>query len=50
MEVHHVIPSKQGGTDKPKNFRLLNKTCHKQITTCKNEYLRATWKEKGIIN
>ena len=50
MEVHHVIPRKQGGTDKPKNLRLLHKTCHKQITTCKNEYLRATWKEKGIIN
>jgi RNA-directed DNA polymerase len=49
MEVHHVVSRKQGGTDRPKNLRLLHKTCHKQITTSKNKHLRATWEEKGII-
>jgi RNA-directed DNA polymerase len=49
LEVHHVLPRKQGGTDKLKNLRLLHKTCHKQITNCKNEHLRATWRENNII-
>lgn len=50
LEVHHVIPRKQGGTDKLKNLRLLHKTCHKQITVSKNKYLRATWRKNSIID
>lgn len=50
LEVHHVTPRKRGGSDKLKNLRLLHKTCHKQITVSKNESLRATWKENGIID
>ena len=50
LEVHHVIPRKRGGSDKLKNLRLLHKTCHKQITVSKDEYLRAIWKKNGVID
>lgn len=50
MEVHHVTPRKQGGSDKLKNLRLLHKTCHRQITVCKDKHLRAIWKKNGIID
>ena len=50
MEVHHVTPRKRGGSDKLKNLRLLHKTCHKQVTVSKNEYLRAIWRKNGIID
>jgi RNA-directed DNA polymerase len=49
LEVHHVVPRKQGGSDKLKNLRLLHKTCHRQVTVSKNEYLRAIWKKNGVI-
>ena len=50
LEMHHVIPRKRGGIDKLKNLRLLRKTCHKQITSSKNEHLRAMWRKNGIID
>jgi len=50
VEVHHVTPRKRGGSDKLKNLRLLHKTCHKQVTVSKNEYLRAIWRKNGIID
>lgn len=49
LEVHHVVPRKQGGSDKLKNLRLLHKTCHRQVTVSKNEYLRAIWRKNGVI-
>lgn len=50
LEVHHVTPKKRGGTDKIENLLLLHKTCHKQITVCKDILLNATWKKNNIID
>jgi RNA-directed DNA polymerase len=49
LEVHHILPRKERGSDNLSNLLLLHKTCHQQITYSKNEHLRAVWKEKGII-
>jgi RNA-directed DNA polymerase len=49
LEVHHILPRKERGSDKLSNLLLLHKTCHQQITYSKNEHLRAVWREKGII-
>lgn len=49
LEVHHILPRKERGSDKLSNLLLLHKTCHQQITYSKNEHLRAVWREKRII-
>jgi RNA-directed DNA polymerase len=49
LEVHHILPRKERGSDNLSNLLLLHKTCHQQITYSKNEHLRAVWKEKRII-
>ncbi len=49
LEVHHILPKKDRGSDKLSNLLLLHKTCHQQITYSKNKHLKAIWKEKGII-
>jgi RNA-directed DNA polymerase len=49
LEVHHILPRKDGGSDKPKNLLLLHKECHKQVTNSKNENTIAIWRQQGII-
>lgn len=49
VEVHHVLPRKEGRTDKISNLHLLHKVCHKQVTNSRNEYLKAAWRKEGII-
>lgn len=48
LEVHHVIPSKKGGTTTLKNLKLLHKVCHAQVTKSQDPVLRAVWTTEGI--
>lgn len=49
LEVHHVIPRKEKGSNKLSNLRLIHKVCHKQLTHTKNKKLKAAFKAAGLI-
>ena len=48
IEVHHIKPRKEGGSDKPRNLMLLHKVCHLQVTH-PNRKQKARWVKLGII-
>lgn len=49
LEIHHIKPRREGGDHSLKNLKLLHKLCHKQVEYSKNDNLKATWREKGLI-
>lgn len=50
LEIHHIIPRKEGGDHSLRNLVLLHKYCHKQVEYSTNEDLRAAWSEIGVLN
>lgn len=50
LEVHHVLPKRQGGSDKPRNLIVLHKECHKLVTYTTSKTLLAQFKEKGVLH
>lgn len=49
LEVHHIQPREFKGTNEIKNLLLLHKTCHKNVTNCKDPKQIARYVSKGII-
>lgn len=41
LEIHHVLPRRDGGDHSLKNLKLLHRACHKQVEYSKNGNLRA---------
>lgn len=49
LEVPHILPRKERGSDELSNLLFLHKTCHQQIMYSKNGHLKAVWREQRII-
>lgn len=49
VERHHKVAKKNNGSNLHKNLVILHRECHKQITYCKDEKLKAGFVLKGII-
>jgi len=49
LEIHHILPRREGEDHSLKNLKLLHKLCHKQVEYSKDSNLRATWLKKGIL-
>lgn len=49
LEIHHILPRREGGDHSLKNLKLLHKLCHKQVEYSKDSNLRAAWLKKGIL-
>jgi RNA-directed DNA polymerase len=49
LDVHHILPVKDGGMDTPNNLVLLHRDCHVTITHSKDPSKIATWLKRGII-
>lgn len=49
LEIHHILPVKSGGKNTINNLLLLHKTCHQNVTNCKNPTLKAEYIKKGIL-
>jgi len=49
LEVHHVIPRKDNGTNALYNLRLLHKECHKLVTHTKDPRILAGRRGRGVI-
>lgn len=49
LEIHHILPRREGGDHSLKNLKLLHKLCHKQVEYTKDSNLRATWLKKGVL-
>ena len=50
LEVHHIIPRKDKGSNKLSNLKLVHKVCHKQLTHTKSKKLKAAFKAAGLIH
>jgi RNA-directed DNA polymerase len=48
VEIHHIKPVKDGGTNEFKNLVLLHRFCHAQITHGTDPKLNAAWKIDGL--
>ena len=49
VETHHKLAKKDGGNNTNKNLVILHRECHKQVTYCKEEILKARFVERGIV-
>lgn len=49
LDIHHILPKKEGGADNIKNLILLHTTCHKQVTFNRLESIKARNRKLGII-
>lgn len=49
VDVRHKLAKKFGGSDTNKNLVVLHRECHKQVTYCRSEKLKARFLELGII-
>ena len=49
LEIHHILPRREGNDHSLKNLKLLHKLCHKQIEYSKDSSLKAVWLKKGIL-
>lgn len=45
LEVDHIIPKAKGGSEDPKNLRLIHRECHKQKTNIERKY----WTRKSSV-
>jgi RNA-directed DNA polymerase len=48
-EVHHKLAKKLGGNDTNKNLVVLHRECHKQVTYCRSDTVKARFVERGIV-
>jgi len=49
VDVHHKLSKKLGGSDTNKNLVVLHRECHKQVTFCRSDKLKARFVERGIV-
>nr|YP_009054603.1 hypothetical RNA-directed DNA polymerase [Bracteacoccus minor]AIK29091.1 hypothetical RNA-directed DNA polymerase [Bracteacoccus minor] len=49
VDVHHKLSKKLGGNDTNKNLVVLHRECHKQVTYCRSDTLKARFVEGGIV-
>jgi len=49
VDVHHKLAKKLGGSNTNKNLVVLHRECHKQVTYCRSEKLKARFVESGIV-
>lgn len=49
VEIHHKLAKKLGGNNTNKNLVVLHRECHKQVTYCSSDKLKARFIERGIV-
>jgi RNA-directed DNA polymerase len=49
LDLHHKLAKKLGGNDANRNLVLLHRECHKQVTYCQSEQLKARFVLQGIV-
>ena len=49
LEIHHILPRREGDNHSLKNLKLLDKLCNKQVEYSKDSNLRAALLKKGIL-
>jgi RNA-directed DNA polymerase len=49
LEIHHILPRREGDDHSLKNLKLLHKFCYRQVEYSKDSNLRASWLKKGIL-
>ena len=46
LEVHHIVPRSEGGTDDPQNLRTLCVPCHLKLHKVEKNPERRAWEER----
>jgi RNA-directed DNA polymerase len=49
VDIHHKLAKRFGGGDTNKNLVVLHRECHKQVTYCRSDKLKARFLECGIV-
>lgn len=50
MEIHHRLAKALGGSNSLTNLMVLHKTCHKQVTNCRNPAKKAEYVKEWYCN